>query len=48
MAVTSMKTDYCARLKKEDIGRDITLCGWVSTVRDLGGIIFVEMRMRSL
>jgi len=44
MAVTSMKTDYCARLTKKDIGREVTLCGWVSTVRDLGGIIFVEMR----
>ena len=44
MTVTSMKTDYCARLNKNDIGKEVTLSGWVSTVRDLGGIIFVELR----
>ena len=40
----SMKTHYCERVTKEDLGKEITLAGWVSTIRDLGGIIFVELR----
>ena len=47
MTVTSMKTDYCGGLRAEDIGRKVTLAGWVDTVRDLGGIIFVELRDKS-
>ena len=47
MTVTSMKTDYCGKLRAEDIGRKVTLAGWVDTVRDLGGIIFVELRDKS-
>lgn len=47
MTITSMKSDYCARLTSNDIDREVTLCGWVGTVRDLGGIIFVEMRDKS-
>ncbi len=44
---TSMKTHGCGEVKKEDTGKRITLAGWVSAVRDLGGIIFVELRDRS-
>ena len=40
----SMKSHYCERVTKEDLGKEITLAGWVSTIRDLGGIIFVELR----
>ena len=39
-----MKTDYCGELRAKDLGRKVTLAGWVDTVRDLGGIIFVELR----
>lgn len=44
MTITSMKTDYCGELRAKDLGRKVTLAGWVDTVRDLGGIIFVELR----
>lgn len=44
MTITSMKTDYCGELRANDINRKVTLAGWVDTVRDLGGIIFVELR----
>ena len=47
MAITSMKSDFCGELRAKDIGRNVKLTGWVDTVRDLGGIIFVELRDRS-
>lgn len=44
---TSMKTHNCGQVNAQNISQTITLAGWVSTVRDLGGIIFVELRDRS-
>jgi len=40
------RTDYCGNLRKEDKGREMILLGWVQKRRDLGGLIFVEMRDR--
>ena len=40
------RTDYCGDLKKKDIDREVTLLGWVQRRRDLGGLIFVELRDR--
>ena len=34
----------CAQLTDAHIGSETTLAGWASTIRDLGGIIFVELR----
>ena len=42
-----MKTNSCGELNLNNLGEEITLCGWVSTVRDLGGILFIELRDRS-
>ena len=42
-----MKTHYNEDLTIQDIDKEVTLAGWVSAVRDLGGIIFVELRDKS-
>ena len=44
---TSMKTHGCGEITKNEVGSEVTIAGWVSAVRDLGGIIFVEVRDRS-
>ncbi len=38
------KKQSCTELKESDIGKNALLAGWASTIRDLGGIIFVELR----
>lgn len=43
----SYKKQNCTQINEDYIGKDCMLAGWVSTVRDLGGIIFVEIRDRS-
>lgn len=35
---------YCGELKVEDVGKNVVISGWVDTKRDLGGIIFLEIR----
>ena len=44
---SKMKTHYNEDLTIQDIDKEVTLAGWVSAVRDLGGIIFVELRDKS-
>ena len=40
------RTDYCGDLGRKDVDREVTLLGWVQRRRDLGGLIFVEVRDR--
>ncbi|TRY31027.1 aspartate--tRNA ligase [Aliiglaciecola sp. M165] len=41
-----MRTDYCGKINAKYIGQEVTLCGWVNKRRDLGGVIFLDLRDR--
>ena len=47
LTTTSMKSHGCGEITKSEVGKQVTIAGWVSAVRDLGGIIFVEVRDKS-
>ncbi|MEG0901405.1 MAG: OB-fold nucleic acid binding domain-containing protein, partial [Clostridia bacterium] len=40
------RTQYCGTFRRTHIGQQATVCGWVLTRRDMGGIIFVDVRDR--
>ena len=44
---TRMRTAACGAQRIENVGEEMTVCGWVSRQRDLGQLIFIDLRDRS-
>lgn len=43
---TAYRTHSCGELDIKAVGKNVVLCGWVSGWRDLGGVIFIDLRDR--
>jgi aspartyl-tRNA synthetase len=41
-----LRTNTCGELNLNDLGKEVTLCGWVQKSRDLGGTTFIDVRDR--
>lgn len=43
----AFRTHECGKITRDDDGQRVTLCGWANRVRDLGSLLFVDLRDRT-
>ncbi len=43
---TFSRTDYCGNFRLKDVGREVSILGWVSKIRKLGSLMFLDIRDR--
>ena len=41
------RTNYCGEFTEEQIGKEVTAFGWAQKTRDLGNLIFIDLRDRT-
>ena len=46
MFPTSLRTHTCGDVSSKELNKKVSLCGWINTRRDHGGIIFIDLRDR--
>ena len=48
MGIDGLKrTKYCGLFSQDDVGKEVVAMGWVAKQRDLGNLIFIDLRDRS-
>ncbi|NLL39742.1 MAG: aspartate--tRNA ligase [Clostridiales bacterium] len=45
--VNFKRTGYCGNFRLADRHKEVSVCGWVQRVRDLGGLLFIDLRDRT-
>jgi aspartyl-tRNA synthetase len=41
------RTNYCTELDEKNVGEQVVVCGWVQKTRDLGNLVFIDLRDRT-
>lgn len=47
LSKSDKRTNYCGELRTSDIGKRVCVMGWAARVRDLGSLIFIDLRDRT-
>ena len=39
-----LRSNHCGELREENIGQEVTVCGWINKYRNLGSLQFIDLR----